>query len=74
MHDVSRYGWQGPRAIQRLAEYAKSNERIPWVCVYSVAADVYWGHRAQIEAATRLTCGPTCGILTPTLFYLCKAG
>ncbi len=37
-------------AIQKLAEYAKSNEPIPWVRVYSVAARVYWSHRAHLEA------------------------
>jgi len=40
-------------AIQKLAAYAKSNEAIPWVRVYSVAADVYWSHRAHLEAGLK---------------------
>ena len=36
-------------AIQKLAEYAKSKEPIPWVRVYSVAAGVYWSHRSHLE-------------------------
>jgi hypothetical protein len=36
-------------AIQKLAEYAKSKEPVPWVRVYSVAAAVYWSHRAHLE-------------------------
>jgi len=37
-------------AIQKLAEYARSKEPIPWVRVYSVAAAVYWSHRAHLDA------------------------
>jgi hypothetical protein len=37
-------------AIQKLAEFAKSKEPIPWVRVYSVPAEVYWNHRSHLMA------------------------
>lgn len=42
-------------AIQKLAEFAKSKEPIPWVRVYSVPAEVYWDHRAHLKASQQ--CG-----------------
>src|SRR5450755_1255736 len=32
-------------SVQKLAAFAKSGEPIPWVRVYTVAAEVYWNHR-----------------------------
>ena len=40
-------------AIQKLAEFAKSNEPIPWVRVYVVSAGVYWNHRSHLEAGVK---------------------
>jgi len=40
-------------AIQKLAEFAKSKQPIPWVRVYSVAAGVYWSHRSHLEAGLK---------------------
>jgi hypothetical protein len=37
-------------AIQKLAEFAKSKEAIPWARVYSVRAEVYWNHRSHLKA------------------------
>ena len=41
-------------AIQKLTEFAKSNQPIPWVRVYVVSSWVYWNHRSHLEA--RMTC------------------
>jgi hypothetical protein len=41
-------------AIQKLAQYAKSGDPIPWVRVYSAGAGVYWSHRSHLQA------GATC--------------
>jgi Cytochrome c7 and related cytochrome c/Class III cytochrome C family len=40
-------------AIQKLAEFAKSNQTIPWVRVYVVSGWVYWNHRAHLEAGMK---------------------
>ena len=40
-------------AIQKLAEFAKSGERIPWVRVYVVSGWVFWNHRAHLEAGMK---------------------
>ncbi|HEX4592923.1 MAG TPA: cytochrome c3 family protein [Bryobacteraceae bacterium] len=37
-------------AIQKLAEFAKSKEPIPWARVYKVPAEVYWDHRSHLKA------------------------
>jgi len=37
-------------AIRQLARFAKSNQPIPWVRVYSVPAFVFWSHRTHAEA------------------------
>ena len=37
-------------AIQKLAEFAKSKDPIPWARVYSVPAEVYWNHRSHLKA------------------------
>jgi len=37
-------------AIQKLTEYANSNQAVPWVRVYAVTAGVYWNHRTHLEA------------------------
>jgi hypothetical protein len=37
-------------AIKKLAEFAKSKQRIPWVRVYAVPSFVYWSHRTHLEA------------------------
>jgi len=46
--------------IKKLAEFANSKQPIPWVRVYSVAAMVYWNHRAHLSAGVKCeTChGP----------------
>jgi class III cytochrome C family protein/cytochrome c7-like protein len=41
-------------AIQKLAEFAKSDQPIPWTRVYVVAGWVYWNHRSHLEAG--MTC------------------
>ena len=41
-------------AIQKLSEFAKSNQPIPWVRVYVVSSWVYWNHRSHLEA--KMTC------------------
>lgn len=47
-------------AIQKLAEFAKSKQPIPWARVYTVSAAVYWNHRSHLEANVKCeTChGP----------------
>jgi len=47
-------------AIQKLAEFAKSKQPIPWARVYTVSAGVYWNHRSHLEAGVKCeTChGP----------------
>jgi hypothetical protein len=40
-------------AIQKLAEFAKSKEPIPWARVYSVPAFVYWNHRSHLKAGMK---------------------
>jgi len=47
-------------SIQKLAEFAKSKQPIPWVRVYAVSAGVYWNHRAHLDAGVKCeTChGP----------------
>ena len=37
-------------AIQKLAEYSKAKQPIPWVRVYSVLPGVNWTHRAHVKA------------------------
>jgi class III cytochrome C family protein/cytochrome c7-like protein len=41
-------------SIQKLAEFAHSNQPIPWVRIYVVSSWVYWNHRAHLEA--KMTC------------------
>jgi len=47
-------------AIEKLAEYAKSKQPIPWVRVYKVLPGIEWGHRVHLEAGVKCeTChGP----------------
>jgi hypothetical protein len=40
-------------AIQKLAEFAKSKQPIPWARVYTVPAAVYWNHRSHLEAGVK---------------------
>jgi hypothetical protein len=40
-------------AIQKLAEFAKSKQAIPWVRVYVVSGWVYWNHRSHLEAGMK---------------------
>ena len=42
-------------SIQKLAEYAKSGEPIPWVRVYRVPDYVYWRHGSHLEAEVQCT-------------------
>ena len=41
-------------SIQKLAEFAKSKQDIPWVRIYVVSGWVYWNHRSHLEA--KMTC------------------
>lgn len=41
-------------AIQKLAEYSKSGQPVPWVRVYVLPGWVYWNHRSHLEA--EMTC------------------
>lgn len=40
-------------SIQKLAEYAKSKQAIPWVRVYTVLPGVAWNHRPHLEAGVK---------------------
>jgi len=40
-------------AIQKLAEYSKSKQAIPWVRVYAVLPGVAWNHRAHLAAGVK---------------------
>jgi hypothetical protein len=40
-------------AIQKLAEFAKHDQRIPWVRVYVVAGWVFWNHRSHLEVGMK---------------------
>jgi class III cytochrome C family protein/cytochrome c7-like protein len=41
------------RAIQKLAEFAKSKQTIPWVRVYVVSGWVFWNHRSHLEVGMK---------------------
>jgi hypothetical protein len=41
-------------SIQKLAEFAKSTQAVPWVRIYVVSSWVYWNHRSHLEA--KMTC------------------
>ena len=51
---------KGKPSIQKLTEYAKSKQLIPWVRVYVVLPGVAWNHRPHLEAGVKCeTChGP----------------
>jgi len=40
--------------IQKLAEFMKSGQAVPWVRIYVVSNWVYWNHRSHLEA--KMTC------------------
>ena len=40
-------------AIQKLTEYSKSQQPIPWVRVYTVLPGVSWTHRAHLAAGVK---------------------
>lgn len=40
-------------SIQKLAEYSKSQQAIPWVRVYKVLPGVAWSHRPHLEAGVK---------------------
>lgn len=40
-------------SIQKLTEYAKSKQAIPWVRVYTVLPGVAWNHRPHLEAGVK---------------------
>jgi hypothetical protein len=40
-------------SIQKLAEYAKSKQAVPWVRVYTVLPGVAWNHRAHLAAGVK---------------------
>jgi hypothetical protein len=44
---------KGKPSIQKLAEYAKSKQVVPWVRVYTVLPGVAWNHRAHLEAGVK---------------------
>jgi hypothetical protein len=37
-------------AIQKLAEFSKSRQTIPWVRIYVVSGWVFWNHRSHLES------------------------
>jgi hypothetical protein len=40
-------------SIQKLTEFAKSKQAIPWVRVYTVLPGVAWNHRVHLEAGVK---------------------
>jgi Cytochrome c7 and related cytochrome c len=44
---------KGKPSIQKLREYAKSKQVIPWVRVYTVLPGVAWSHRSHLEAGVK---------------------
>jgi hypothetical protein len=40
-------------AIQKLTEFAKSGQAVPWVRVYEVTPGVNWAHRTHLQAGMR---------------------
>lgn len=40
-------------AIQKLTEFAKSGQAVPWVRVYEVTPGVNWAHRTHLQAEMR---------------------
>jgi cytochrome c7-like protein/class III cytochrome C family protein len=40
-------------SIQKLAEFAKSKQALPWVRVYTVLPGVAWNHRVHLEAGVK---------------------
>jgi hypothetical protein len=40
-------------SIQKIAQYAASNQQIPWVRVYKVIPGVNWTHRAHLSAGVK---------------------
>jgi len=40
-------------SIQKIAQYAASNQQIPWVRVYKVIPGVNWTHRAHLAAGVK---------------------
>lgn len=44
---------KGKPSIQNIAQYAASNQPIPWVRVYKVIAGVNWTHRAHLVAGVK---------------------
>jgi Cytochrome c7 and related cytochrome c len=40
-------------SIQKIAQYAASNQQIPWVRVYKVIPGVDWTHRAHLSAGVK---------------------
>jgi hypothetical protein len=40
-------------AIQKLSQFAKSKQAIPWVRVYTVLPGVAWNHRPHLEAGVK---------------------
>lgn len=45
----------GKPAIQKLAEFAKSREPIPWVRVYQITPGVNWSHRTHLKVGMQCT-------------------
>jgi hypothetical protein len=44
---------KGKPSIQKLAEYAKSKQAIPWVRVYTVLPGVAWSHRPHLDGGVK---------------------
>jgi hypothetical protein len=40
-------------SIQKLAEYAKSKQAVPWIRVYTVLPGVAWSHRPHLDAGIK---------------------
>ncbi len=39
-------------AVQRLAEYARNKQDVPWVSIYHLPNWVFWNHRTHLDAHT----------------------
>ena len=46
-------------AIQKLSEYARNKQEVPWVGVYRLPNWVFWSHRTHLEA--HVICSPCHG-------------
>src|SRR5258708_21770496 len=55
---------KGKPSIQKLSEYAKSKQAVPWVRVYTELPGVAWNHRPHLDAGLKFeTCHAPVGEL-----------